>query len=229
MRPRTPPGHPRLPGGARRRRAVRGMRGGRQAPPPRSAGAEAAGTSKPRHKPSLPAASRRPPHSRRPGGPAAAGGPGWPKARGLAPCARIPCSDRRQLAKVSLPGAGGGGEAEAVSSSGAGGGAMTPSRGQARAPAALPPPRGPGRAPQRLTAARAGGTGSGMQPPAPASGPRPPAPFCCVAAAMIQPAACVGPAAPTQDARNGAPRSSPPPPPPAAPHSRRAPWCARAR
>lgn len=67
LAPRPGAGRPHLPGGERQCRAVRGMRGGHQAPPPRSAGAEAAGTSKPRRKPPLPAARRRPPSPAAPG------------------------------------------------------------------------------------------------------------------------------------------------------------------
>lgn len=129
-------------------RAARGMRGGQQAPPPRRAGAEAAGTSKPRRKPPLPAARRRPllPRARAARRPQEAGG--GPGAPGVRPRARTPYSGPGQLAKVSLPGAGGGGE-------GRGGGRLERRRGRGHDPLA-----------------RAGGrAGAGCRRPSPAGGP----------------------------------------------------------
>lgn len=142
LAPRPGAGRPRLPGGARRRRAAQGMRGDCQAPPPRSAGAEAAGTSKPRRKPPLPSARRRPPpHAtpRQAGSPRDQATAGTRGAVPSVPRAR-PFSSPRQLAE-SLPSRGGRGR-------GGGGRRLERRRGrghdpQARAQAA-PPPAGPG-------------------------------------------------------------------------------------
>lgn len=104
LAPRPGAGRPRLPGGARQRRAVRGMRGGHQAPPPRSAGAEAAGTSKTRHKPPLPAARWGPlPRGVRPDQRSQEAGDG--RGHGaLRPVCSSPVPARNNLQKSPIPG-----------------------------------------------------------------------------------------------------------------------------